>query len=260
MPPRILITRPRAQASNLATSLEAAGAQAIFLPVIAIRPLSDLQPLDLAIQRLERYAWVIFTSTNAVEIFASRLAANPAAPSAALGTKVHLAAVGPKTAAALQARGLQTDFVPGEYTGTAIVPGLGDLKDQLVLYPCAELAGDALPSAIVQAGGIVHTIAIYETIPETPDTHALSELCAGVDAITFTSPSSVHNFCTLTRQAGLDPLALPGNPLVACIGPRTAAAAKEAGFQRCVIANEYNNDGLVDVLRSARLLEGNGLN
>ena len=73
---------------------------------------------------------------------------------------------------------------------------------------------------------------------------------SGVDIVTLTSPSTVHNFTAIARQHGLDPLSLPGNPLFACIGPITEQAAREEGLVSLVTAKEYTTEGLIEVIRN----------
>jgi uroporphyrinogen III methyltransferase/synthase len=75
-----------------------------------------------------------------------------------------------------------------------------------------------------------------------------------VDIVTLTSPSTVHNFVVLARQSGLDPLALPGNPLFACIGPITEQAAREEGLAHFMTAKEYTTEGLIEVIRNMEVL------
>jgi uroporphyrinogen III methyltransferase/synthase len=274
---RVLVTRPRSQADLLAAALEGTGFEPVFFPVIEICPFEENVALDRAIEKLHCYDWVVFTSVNGVEVFFNVIArersdrsnllnglgiASPTlcsgqAPSARttsfLRNGIHpkIAAIGPKTAAALEARGVTPDFVPEEYVAEAILPGLGDLRGRWVLLPRAETARKALPEAIVQAGGIAHEIAVYRTVPAEPAEEGLAALRSGVDAVTFTSPSTVKNFVELASQAGLDPLRLPGEPKIACIGPITQQAAEEAGFTSVLVAEEYTTEGLVDLLCKA---------
>jgi uroporphyrinogen III methyltransferase / synthase len=243
---RVLITRPKAQARQFAETLRSAGFEPVFFPVIEIRPAADMTELDGALLNLADYAWLVVTSVNGVEVVWKRMEA--------LGMQdlppgVQLAAIGPKTAGALQDRGRQPDFVPGEYIAEAILPGLGDLKGQKVLLPRAELARKELAEGIRQAGGVAHEIAVYHTLQVEPTPQAIRELEAGIDVVTLTSASTVHNFVSLVRQAGLDPLRLPGYPVFACIGPVTAAAAREQGLPVYVEADEYTTEGLVEVLQ-----------
>jgi uroporphyrinogen-III synthase len=241
---RILVTRPRAQADEFANKLRNAGFEPIYFPVIEIKPVENNIGLERALSKLSCYEWIVFTSVNAVEVVFgnySRLIFSDG-----IGTK--FAAIGPKTASSLKARGIDADFVPEEYVAEAILPGLGDLIGKWVLLPRAEIARKALPEAIFKAGGIPHEITVYKTMPSQPDPDGLAALRSGVDVITLTSPSTVENFVAIAEKNGLDPFHLPNNPQFACIGPITEKAAKEAGLPNLVVAKEYTTDGLMTIL------------
>jgi uroporphyrinogen-III synthase len=257
---KVLITRPRTQAASFASALAKAGFEPVFFPVIEIRPFEENVALDRAIAKLSCYDWIVFTSVNGVDAFFARLPSPRLRHPSPLGIGdggegVRVAAIGPKTAQSLEARGVTPDFVPDEYVAEAILPGLGDLRGRWVLLPRAEIARKALPEAILQAGGVVHEIAVYQTLPAEPDPNGLAALKSGVDAVTFTSPSTVENFVEIVRRVGLDPLNLPGNPKIACIGPITQKAAEEAGFVDVIVAEEYTSEGIVKLLRNGALEE-----
>ena len=265
---KVLITRPRNQADSFANALADAGFEPVFFPVIEIRPFEENVALDRAIEKLGCYDWVVFTSVNGVEVFFEVIAREHsdrpswpgqgsnlpfvegiASTSARNDNFPKIAAIGPKTAKSLETRGVTPDFVPDEYVAEAILPGLGDLRGRWVLLPRAEIARKALPEAILEVGGVAHEIAVYQTLPAEPDLDGLAALKSGVEAVTFTSPSTVQNFVEIICKAGLDPLNLPGNPKIACIGPITQEAAEEAGFVETMVAEEYTAEGLVELLR-----------
>ena len=239
---RILVTRPCAQTDSFGDGLRAAGFEPIYFPVIEIQPIENNVALDKAFDQLNCYEWVIFTSVNAVEIVFNKfsLFGN--------GTRVMFAAIGPKTAEALQKRGVTPDFVPEEYVAEAILPGLGELKNKWVLLPRAEIAQQELPEAILTAGGIAHEIVVYRTLPAEIDMDGLTALKMGVDVITFTSASTVKNFVAIMCQNKLDPLNLPNNPLFACIGPITEQAARDEGLSNLVVAKEFTTEGLIQII------------
>ena len=243
---RVLITRPRAQADDFAEKLRGAGFEPIFFPVIEIKPIENNTALERALEKLDCYSWVVFTSVNAVPPtisphFRRKWGECPE------GTRgVKFAAIGPKTAEALRKRGIEPDFIPDEYIGEAILSGLGDVKGKWILLPRAEIAREELPKAISKAGGIAHEIIVYRTLPAEVDTNGLTALKSGVDIITFTSASCVENFIETLRRNNLDPLNLPNNPLFACIGPITEQAAREAGIQNLIVAKQYTTDGLLE--------------
>src|SRR5512141_1738933 len=229
---RILVTRPRAQAASFGDGLRTAGFEPIFFPVIEISPIEDNSALERALDQLKCYEWVVFTSVNAVDVVFDKFSHSLKRSRAGL----RFAAIGPKTANALKARGVTPDFVPEEYVAEAILPGLGDLKNKWVLLPRAEIARKELPEVIVKAGGTAHEISVYKTLPTQPGPEGLAALKSGVDVITFTSASSVENFVAILRHNKLDPLNLPNNPLFACIGPITEQAAREEGLANLVVA------------------------
>lgn len=241
---RILITRPRLQADAFAAQLRAVGCEPVFFPVIEIFPLENNSALEQAISNLSDYSWIIFTSANGVDVFFDHLPSS--VQNKGLGVKV--AAIGPKTAQTLQAHGVTPSFVPQEYVAEAILPGLGDLRGCRVLLPRAEKARPALPVAISTAGGIPHEISVYRTLPVDPDPAGLAALKAGVDVVTFTSPSSVENFVRIISQQGLDPFKLPGAPVIACIGPITEIAALQTGYSNVLVAKEYTVEGLIEII------------
>jgi uroporphyrinogen-III synthase len=237
---RILVTRPRAQADLLVEVLRSAGFEPIYFPVIEIRSVEDHSELDQALKQINQYDWVVFTSVNGVEAVFDRLENFSSLP--------PVAAIGPKTAAALKARGVSPEFVPEEYVAEAILPGLGNLRGKRVLLPRAEIARKALPEAIIKAGGMAHEIAVYKTLPAQPDPEGLAALKAGVDVVTLTSPSTIQNFVAIAKQNGLNPLHLPNSPLFACIGPITEQAAREEGLSNLVVAKEYTAEGVIHIL------------
>jgi uroporphyrinogen-III synthase len=239
---RVLITRPRGQADDFARAFREAGFEPIIFPVIEIGPALDTVALDRALQKLDCYEWMVLTSVNGVEAVWNRLSALGLA---GIPPKVQVAAIGPKTAAALQAHGVGANFMPSEYVAEAILPGLGDIRGRWILLPRADLARPALAKAIQEADGVAHEIAVYRTLPAHPDPHSLQALRSGLGIVTFTSSSTVRNFIALVSSAGLDPRNLPGKPVFACIGPVTAETAREEGLPVDIVADEYTTDGLL---------------
>ncbi len=241
----VLITRPRRQAKAFAAMLAEAGFRPICFPVIEIRPVEDTAGLDGALRDLASYDWVVFTSANGVDAFWGRM---QALGIGGLPGDLRVAAIGPLTAKALDERGVRADFVPDAYVAESIPPGMGNLQGCRVLLPRADIARKALAAAIEAAGGHAHEIAVYQTLPVEPDPEGLMALQRGVDIITFTSPSTVRNFVALVKGIGLDPLRLPGLPLIACIGPITASAASDEKLEVGLIAEEFTTSGLAKAL------------
>jgi uroporphyrinogen III methyltransferase / synthase len=225
---RVVVTRARAQASTLVEKLRALGAETIELPTIEIagEPLHGLMPAA--------YDWVAFTSVNAVErVFAGLRDAR------AFGA-ARVAAVGPGTAAALAARGVVADLVPQSAVAEALVEAFPAGAGR-VLLPQAASARPVLADGLRAKGWAVDVVEAYRTVPARPSDDALAA-AAKADAIAFTSSSTVTSWLALGAT-------LP--PVVACIGPVTAATAAEHGVPVTVVAAEHTVDGLVDALVGA---------
>lgn len=243
---RVLITRPKAQAAAFADQLHQIGAEVIFFPTIEIKPVDDPKCLDRALSQLECYDWLVLTSANAATVVLERMAELGID---GLPTNLSVAAIGPATAARLRKGGIAPDFVPDQHIAEAILPGLGNLHGRWVLLPMADIAHDTLPNAILNADGIAHVITAYHTVTAEAEPEGMAALRAGVDMITFTSGSTICNFCTLLENAGLDPLNLPGSPHIACIGPKTEQVAHQFGFNVTIVANPHTTTGLVEAIQ-----------
>lgn len=243
---RVLLTRPRAQAEEFAKALLDERAQPIIFPVIKIIPPDNFSAFDFALRSLEQYDWLILTSIHGVEAFFKRLEVLCVKQ---IPPGLRVAAVGSRTAQCLSAGGIWIDYVPDEYIPEAILPGLGkNIYGKRFLFPQSNRARPVLIDAIRSKGGLVTEVVAYHTVANEPDRFEIEELRIGVDIVTFTSPSTVQNFVALAHKIGLDPLHLPGNPIIACIGPITKKAADDVGFSKIVTANEYTTAGLVESL------------
>ena len=248
--PTIVITRAAHQAGELKTLLEAAGFHTLLYPAIAIQPPAAARALDAALRHARDYDWLIFTSANAVEAVARRLDALNLGPDALQGPSI--AAVGPATARAVERRlGLDVDLIPPKAVGESLLDALPIPPGQRVLLPRAAKARDVLPDGLRARGVQVDVVTAYETVLGQGGDDLPAALCAGqVDAITFTSPSTVRNtLIRLQRDAGLGLDALAG-VIVACIGPVTAEAAQQAGLPVDVTPEEHTARGLVAALKA----------
>ena len=249
---RIVVTRAGAAGDEFAARLRALGAEPVVCPTIAIAPPEDTGPLDAAIGGLARYDWLVFASANGVEAFFARLAALGHERGAL--AHLRLGAVGPGTAAALAAVGRAPDFVPETHTAEALAAGLPAPLGARVLIPAADIARPALAEGLRARGAVVDTVVAYRTLASASadDTRVAALLREGaIDALTFTSPSTVRGFLATLAGAGLDGAALHAlarRPLVACIGPVTAEVLRECGLPADVVATVHSAEGLMAAL------------
>jgi uroporphyrinogen III methyltransferase/synthase len=225
--------------------LEEKGAQCLEFPTIDVIPPSSWKPLDSAIERLHGYDWVIFTSVNGVRYFFQRLERNREDVRALRG--VRLGAIGPKTAAALEKRGLRLDLVPAVYRAEALIDSLAleEVHGKRFLLPRAAKAREILPEKLREMGAEVDVISAYETVrpPEKGDRVRRLLQKGEIDCITFTSSSTVENFAAMFPEVDL--ASLVGHATVACIGPITAETALRCGLEVTIMPAEYTIEALV---------------
>jgi uroporphyrinogen-III synthase len=266
---RVLVTRTREQAGVLSEHLRAAGAQPVELPVIRIVPPNNWQPLDQALHALaagNAYDWLIFTSANGVKMVLARLRELGLEAESLRG--VRIATIGPATAGALADYNLSAALVPPEFIAESVAEALRNearqrgttLAGQRILLARAAEARQVLVSELEQEGARIEVVEAYQTVPVAQDDERGREVIAllrqqQLDAITFTSSSTVHHFMHWLSQTAPDIailLAYPGKqpvrPLVACIGPITAQTARDYGLEVSVEAREFTTAGLVEAL------------
>ena len=276
---RILVTRTRRQASDLAAQLEALGAIPILIPTIEIVPPESYAPLDAALAQLETYDWLLFTSANAVEVFHQRMissrsgvphlrdcliaakvsnrASDPASSAESRNPMGHvearqlrIAVIGPATARAVQGIGLTVDLIPPQHVAESLAEALTPYaaNSRMLLIRAAE-ARETLPETLRARGATVIIAEAYrnqlphDSIPALQQLFAHPETCP--DAITFTSASTARNLFSLLEAANLT---LPEKIIRASIGPITSQTLSDLGHPAHIEAHEPAVSALIESL------------
>jgi uroporphyrinogen-III synthase len=229
---RIVVTRPPSQSDALAGELARLGATSLVVPLVRIELLEDKTALAAALGDLDRYDWVVFTSANGVAAVRG-LAAN-------LG-EAKVAAVGPATAAAARALGVEPSFVPERFAAEEIVAGLEPLSGARILVAQADIADPGLAEELRKRGAIVDAIPAYRTVEVEYSASELAEL-RSADVVVLASGSAARS---LASRGGAG-----DGALIVCIGPRTAEVAREVGLPVGLVAREATADGIIDALVS----------
>jgi uroporphyrinogen III methyltransferase/synthase len=245
---RIVVTRARAQASDMIKQLSDLGAECLEFPTIKVTPPDDIRPLNQAIARLVDYDWIVFTSVNGVKFFFDRLFA--------IGKDVRalhhlrIAAIGPVTAEKLGNFGLKSDIIPDTYRAEAVVDAFKKvaLNRKKILLPRAKEARPILPEQLRKMGAEVDEVTAYLTQKDQGNTDKLIKHLEehSIDLITFTSSSTVKNFKSLLPANDFDKLIQ--DVTIASIGPITADTAKEMGFKIHIVADAYTIPGLCEAI------------
>lgn len=241
---RILVTRPSAQADDLAGLLRDRELAPVVVPTVAIDTASCAQLLDAMLDTLVGADWLILTSANGAEALADRLGANGGHR---IPEGVRVAAVGPATAAVLRRAGITVDHVPDAYLTVAIADGLGDLRGRRVVMARADAATPDLRDALLQRGALVDEVVAYRTVegPGTSRDPLHAALHAELDGIAFTSSSTVRG---LLRLASSIDRARARTIPAFCIGPVTARTASRYGFHVSAIADDHTARGLAEAI------------
>lgn len=246
---RIVVTRTRTQASQLSKQLVRLGAEALEIPTIRIEDPTEKSQVVHAMEEINSYEWIVFTSPNGVERFFEFFFRAFEDIRAIGGARI--AAVGPATAAKLREFGLAVDLTPKKYVASEISTAFREFQNMenvTVLLPRAEVANEELPRALEGMGAIVDDIPVYRTVPETEDVNGAAARfeADGAEWVTFTSSSTVENFnarfpLSSVRERWPD-------ARFASIGPETTKAIQSLGLEPDLEATESNISGLVSAL------------
>ena len=238
---RVVVTRPAAQSASLCDMLARAGAEPIPVPLIEIVAAADEgAALKAAAEHLDDYDWVILTSANGARALLEVV--NDARDFG----RAKVAAIGPATAEVLKAANILPDLVPARYVAEALLEELLEAGSETskALIARAAVARDVLPEGLRAAGWEVDVVEAYRT-KEAEVSDAARAQIASSDVITFASPSAVEQFA----KSGLAATEKhPSLPIVACIGPITAAAARKHGLEVAVEASRHTANGLLEAL------------
>ncbi len=236
---RIVVTRRPEQSAWLCARLEEMGATVIELPLVEVAPPAEMAPLDDALRRLDRYDWAVFTSANAVRSVSERMTDLGLAERRLTSRKI--ASVGPSTTRALRGcfPGVAASVEASKHDAETLLEELAaGARGLRFLLPTSDRARDVLPDGLRRVGATVDVVTAYRTVaPAGLRDQVLAGLRAGVDLVTFASPSAVENFVA----AAPDWVA---RIAAAVIGPVTGKACRRAGIDVKVVAAPATAQGL----------------
>ncbi|HEY7304219.1 MAG TPA: uroporphyrinogen-III synthase [Bryobacteraceae bacterium] len=238
---RVVVTRAVHQAEELAGPLRDLGAKVILAPVIGIAPPADATPLHDAARRADDYDWIIFTSANAVEAFATLLSAPPA------GCQARIAVIGAATRESAEQHGFSVALIPERYVAESLVETFAatDLNERRILIPSAAVTRDLIPDELRKRGAHVDVVEAYRNVlpPEAAE-HAVAVFREPYPHwVTFASSSAVGNLVQLVGVAQVSPVK------IATIGPVTSETVRKHGLEVAVEAEIHSIEGLVRAIR-----------
>ncbi len=247
----VLITRPRAQSAALSQPLRALGARVIEFPVIQILPPKNWRALDCALQKLDRFDWVIFTSPNGVRFVLDRASSENF-------SGVKIAAIGEATARELRSRKLRVHLCPGQFTSRALLEALKkkkEIRGRRFFLPRTDIAPEELRRNLIRSGASVTQVTAYRTLPlrKSSEIRKIERLLAlkKVDYVVFASASAVRCFFQALAKSR-DKM---GGVKWISIGPVTTGALRE---QRQKVFGEAKPHTIQGIVRGIIRAEKNG--
>ncbi|MBP3486111.1 MAG: uroporphyrinogen-III synthase, partial [Oscillospiraceae bacterium] len=235
----VVVTRPADRSGTLSERLRQLGASVTDYPCIRTVARDPSPELDQAIETLDRYRWLVFTSPVGPGIFFDRLRGLGKDARALAGVK--LAAIGPKTASALEAHGLTADLDPEVYDSENLARAMAGVEGPVLLCRASQ-GSNALPEIFEKNGIPFADVPCYDTVYENPDPAPVRALLDRPVLVTFTSASTVRGFVESLPGADLSKV------LGCCIGPQTAAEAEKYGVT-VVTAKEATMESLIECIK-----------
>lgn len=245
---RILVTREHPEGFE---PLEELGAEIIEFPTIEIVSPESYHELDKAIDNIETYDCLIFTSKNGVTYFLKRFFERERDIRDLKGIKI--CAVGSKTAKEIQKYGIRVDLIPGEFSSEGLIKLVEVLKSSRThglkgmrfLLPRAEKAREVFPEKVRELGGHIDLPVAYRSIkPELHGKRLRRFFREGrISIATFTSAATFNNFMDIMGEKANE---LFRGVAIAVIGPVTAKAVEKAGFKVDIMPREATIEALVE--------------
>ncbi|MBP5972888.1 uroporphyrinogen-III synthase [Brasilonema sp. CT11] len=252
---RIIVTAPRNYAARLSEQLINQGAMPFVMPTIETCSLENFTQLDAALQRIDAFDWIAFTSRNGIDAFFQRLEDLQINPF--ILTKCRLSAIG-LDSERLAALGVKVDLVPKEPSPAGVIAELAkipDIAQKNVLVPVPEVVGvpepDVIPNFVAgleKLGMNVTRVPTYRTRCLDKDIYEveLDLIRQGkIDVIAFSSTAEVAAFLQMVdSKSDYEHCAISpwlDATRIACFGPYTAANAKKLGLNVSIVAQDYSS-------------------
>jgi len=246
---KVLVPRTKEQAGAMSDRLRWYGSVPVEVPTIAVEPPRTPTQMERAIKGLVtgRYEWIVFTSTNAVRAVREKFEEFGLDARAFAGVKI--ACVGEATADAVRAFGINPELVPsGDQSSDGLLadfPPYDNVLDPIdrVLLPRADIATETLSAGLREMGWEIDDVTAYRTVRAAPPAAEIRDAIksGGFQAVCFTSSSTVRNLVGIAGKPH-------ARTVVACIGPQTAATAKEFGLRVDVQPEQATVPALIDAL------------
>lgn len=240
----LLITKSKAEAEKSFHLLEENGAEIVYFPTIKVVPLSNSPELNEALNMYGRFDYLVFTSTNAVEVFSEIVKKRRLDLS-----KMKIAVVGKSTAEECENVGIHVDIIPEEFSAEGLLYKFAefDITNKNIIIPGSSLTRGELNMGLSELGAQVFSVPIYDVVINDlnnlkTEHHKIQRKHPGV--FIFTSPSSFGNFLKLMNISDADKFF--GKSIICAIGTTTEKAIRDRGLVVHIVPSVFSLHGIVD--------------
>lgn len=246
--PVVAITRPADRAKKACEIVEKLGGSAVLAPTLDLKPVNTDSLKDL-VKNKDSLDWIVFTSPTTIDSF------NLFYPDFFDGLNCKVAVIGNKTGSLLEKQGVKPDLMPDDYTAEGLVEEFTkrDIKNQTIGIPRTASARDTLPKGLEELDNHVIIAEAYQSLFPMDD-ESVKELISKIenseiDAITFTSPLTVHNFFKISENNEKLAELLSDRLLTVAIGPITGNVLDEYGVEH-IYPDTYTVPDMMELLFS----------
>lgn len=185
-----LIGTPKLR-EKMRVAIDALGGQSYSIVDMSVEQTEEKNRLRMALEHIEDYSWLAFTSQNTITLFFKWLREwNIDVRKLA---HLKLAVVGAGTRDALKVEGYIADYVPDEYTTSALAMGLANVMNdgEKLLLPRAVQGSETMLDILDQGGVVYEEIPVYDVVGRRMES---IQYLKDLDVITFVSASGVRGF------------------------------------------------------------------
>ena len=218
--PVVAITRPADRAKKACEIVEKLGGSAVLAPTLDLKPVNSDSLKDL-VRNKDCLDWIVFTSPTTIDSF------NLFYPDFFSDMNCKVAVIGNKTGSLLEKQGITPDLMPSDFTAEGLVEEFTrlDIRNKTIGIPRTASARDTLPKGLKELDNEVIIAEAYKSLFPMDD-ESVKELISKIekdeiDAITFTSPLTVHNFFKISEDREKLTEFLSDKLLTVAIGPIT---------------------------------------
>jgi uroporphyrinogen-III synthase len=244
----IINTRPEPDNKEFTKKLQQQGYTVYEFPTITTTENMQDEAVRETIKYIEKFDWIIFTSVKGVDAFMH--IADALHIKKDIYANKNIAVVGPKTAERVKYYDLVVKFIPSQFTTEQLGKELENIKNKKILLARSDIASKQLAKDLQTKGASVTDIPIYKTEYSTNSDLGIDALLQNdeIDAITFTSPSTITGFFKRVTNPQTIEHALAAK--VVSVGPVTTKTAKNAGFKDIYTAKQFTTDNMIEVLQT----------